>query len=129
MTPSARLCLCVAAGGAVGCALRWSAGEVAPDGSGFPWTTFVINLTGTLLLALLPVVAAVRRSPALTAALGPGLLGGWTTLSAWSEQTRALLADDRVVLATAYAGGTLGACLLAVALVDALAPRPEVADA
>lgn len=124
MTPSARLCLGVAAGGAIGAVLRWSAGELVADGSGFAWTTFAVNVSGTFLLALLPAVGAVRRSPALAAFAGPGLLGGFTTLSAWSEQTRALLADDRVPLAAAYAGGTLLACVAVAALAGALAPAP-----
>ena len=76
-------------------------GDVVPDGSGFPWTTFAINVTGALALALLPVVAAVRRRPVLTAALGPGLLGGYTTLSTYAEQGRSLLADGRGGLARA----------------------------
>ena len=127
MTPAPRLLGCVAAGGALGAVLRWSAGELVADGSGLAWTTFAINVSGSFLLALLPALAVVRRSPAWAAALGPGVLGGFTTLSAYSEQTRALLADDRVALAAAYAGGTLLACLavvaLATALADALAAR------
>ncbi|WP_148611930.1 fluoride efflux transporter FluC [Nocardioides rubriscoriae] len=129
MRASAALCACVAAGGAVGAVLRWSAGEVVPDGSGFPWTTFAINVSGALLLALLQGLALVRRSPAWGAALGPGLLGGYTTLSAYSEQARALLDDGRVPLAAAYVLGTLLACLVAVALADTLTSRREPVDA
>ncbi|MFB9312271.1 fluoride efflux transporter FluC [Nocardioides plantarum] len=121
MTPTPRLLGCVAAGGAVGAVLRWSTGELVPDGSGFAWTTFAINVTGSFLLALLPALAVVRRSPAWAAALGPGVLGGFTTLSAYSERTRALLADDRVAVAAGYAAGTLVACLAVIALADALA--------
>lgn len=124
MTPSPRLCLAVAAGGALGAVLRWSAGELAADGSGFAWTTFAVNVSGTFLLALLPAVAAARRSPELAAFAGPGLLGGFTTLSAWSEQTRALLADDRALLAASYAGGTLLVCVAVAALAGALVPEP-----
>ncbi|MCW2812914.1 MAG: hypothetical protein JWN84_369 [Nocardioides sp.] len=127
MTPAARLCLCVAAGGALGAVLRWSAGELVPDGSGVPWTTFAVNVSGSLLLALLPALAAVRRSAALAAFLGPGLLGGYTTLSAYSEQTRALLADGRLLLAGGYVTGTLLACVAAVALAGALTARDDEA--
>ena len=35
--------LAVALGGAVGALLRWSLGELVPDGTGFPWTTFGID--------------------------------------------------------------------------------------
>jgi fluoride exporter len=117
----------VALGGAIGAVLRWSLGDAFPDGSGFPWTTFAINVTGSLILAGLPIAAPVRRSPTLAAGLGPGLLGGYTTLSAYSEQTRALLADGETATALVYLLGTLAACLVAVALVSRLYP-PEAGD-
>jgi fluoride exporter len=112
--------LAVAVGGALGAVLRWLLGDAVPDGSGFPWTTFAINVSGSALLAALPLARAVRRRPRLAAALGPGLLGGYTTLSACSEQTRALLDDGRAATALAYLLGTLAACLVAVALVSRL---------
>ena len=86
-----------------------------PGAAGFPWTTFGINLSGSFALALLPAIGAVRSSPLLAAGLGPGLLGGFTTLSAYADQARALVSDDRLVLAAAYVGGTLAACLVGVA--------------
>lgn len=101
----------VALGGALGAALRWTLGEAIPDGPGFPWTTFAINVCGSFALAALPLLTAHRR---LVLALGPGLLGGFTTLSAYAEQSRSLIADGEAVVALAYLVGTLGACLLAV---------------
>jgi CrcB protein len=50
--------------------------------------------------------------------LGPGLLGGFTTLSTYAEQARALAAAGRTALAGAYVLGTLAACLVAVLLAD-----------
>lgn len=123
-----RLVAAVAVGGALGALARWSLGEVAPDGDGFPWTTFSINLVGSLLLALLPAVAAVRDRQVLAVGLGPGLLGGFTTLSAWSEQSRALLADGQGAVAAAYLLGTLGACVAGVALASRLATPRERAE-
>lgn len=118
--PGAATFVAVALGGAAGGTLRWWVGEQVPDGSGFPWTTFAINVSGSLVLALVLGLAAVRRRPRLAAALGPGLLGGYTTLSAYAEQGRALLADGRTGLAAAYLLGTLAACLVAVALASRL---------
>jgi len=115
----------VAVGGALGAVLRWWLGEVFPDDTGFPWTTFAINVTGAGLLAALPAVAAVRRRPGLAAALGPGVLGGYTTLSAYSEQTRALLADDRLATGAAYVLGTLVACVAVVAVVSSFTTSAE----
>ncbi|HWI42616.1 MAG TPA: CrcB family protein [Nocardioides sp.] len=126
MTPSPRLLLAVTAGGAAGGLARYGAGLAAPDGDGFPVTTFAINVVGSALLAALLVLPLARRSPAWTAALGPGALGGFTTFSATSEQGRALLAAGRVGLAVTYLAGTLVACALAVAVVGRVAPRlPE----
>lgn len=117
MTPiDPRLLLAVAGGGALGAVLRHLLGEAAPDGSGFPWTTFGINVVGSLLLALLPLLAIARRHRPVAVALGPGLLGGFTTMSAHAEQGRGLLADGEPALAGAYLLGTLAACLTAVAL-------------
>jgi CrcB protein len=121
--PGLSLLLAVAAGGALGGVLRWWLGDLVPDREGFPWTTFAINVSGSLVLAALPAVAAVRTRPTLTAALGPGLLGGYTTLSTYAEQGRALLADGRSGLAAAYVLGTLAACLVAVTLVGHLSSR------
>jgi CrcB protein len=118
----------VALGGALGAVLRWALGDLVPDGSGFPWTTFAINVTGSLVLAWLPAFDVVRRRRTLAAALGPGLLGGYTTLSAYSEQTRALLADGQTTTALVYLLGTLGACLVAVAAVSRLYPPAAGAE-
>jgi CrcB protein len=115
----------VAAGGAVGGTLRWWLGDAVPDGEGFPWTTFTINVTGSLVLALLPALSAVRRRPVLAVGLGPGLLGGYTTLSTYAEQGRALLADGRAGLAAGYLLGTLAACLVAVTLAGTWSSRAE----
>ena len=113
--------LAVAVGGAVGAAARWGLGSWFPvDGPTFPWTTFAINVTGSVLLALLPAWGLVRRHPLLPAALGSGVLGGFTTLSAWSEETRSLLASGETATAAAYLLGTLAACLVGVALAERL---------
>lgn len=107
----------VALGGAVGAVLRWWLTSTWDDAAGtFPWTTFAINFSGSLLLALLPAWAAARRHERLTLLLGPGVLGGYTTFSAASEQTRALLDGGHVALGGLYLVGTLAACLAAVAL-------------
>lgn len=119
MTPAA--VAVVALGSAVGALARWALGVVVPDGSGFPWTTFATNVVGSGLLALLPALAAVRRRRLLALGLGTGVLGGFTTLSLYAEQSRALLADGRAGLALAYLLGTLAACLAVVLVADRLA--------
>jgi len=114
--------LAVAAGGAAGAVLRHLLGEVAPDGSGFPWTTFAINVAGCALLAGLELLPIARRSATWAAGLGPGVLGGFTTFSATSEQGRSMLASGDDVLAACYLLGTLGTCLIAATVVGRHAP-------
>ncbi|GAB2450937.1 hypothetical protein GCM10027062_35010 [Nocardioides hungaricus] len=123
MSPTPRLVAAVAVGGALGALARWGLTEALPsDADAFPWATFAINVAGSFALALLPALAAVRRSRTLAVALGPGILGGFTTLSAYSEQARALLDADRVGIALVYLASTLAACLLAVALASHWSP-------
>lgn len=129
MTFPPRLLVAVALGGAAGAVLRWAVGEMAGDGSGFPWPTFAVNVLGSTALAALDLVPAVRRSALASAALGPGLLGGFTTFSATSEQGRALLAAGDTLLATCYVLGTLAACVVAVTAVSLLRPRRGPAPA
>lgn len=110
--------LAASAGGVLGALARWAIGEWFPVSDGFPTTVFWINVVGSALLATLPAIAVVRRTPWLAVFLGTGVLGGFTTMSTASEQTVVLLEHDRAGTALAYAGGTLLVALLAVWLVD-----------
>jgi CrcB protein len=107
----------VAVGGALGAVLRASLGLAFPVAAGaFPWTTFVINVSGSLLLALLGAVPALRRHGLMRPFLGAGLLGGYTTLSATSEEARLMLEGGDATLAAGYLLGTLAAGLVGVHL-------------
>lgn len=117
----------VAVGGAVGAVLRWSLGEVLPDGAGFPWTTLSINVLGCFALGLLPLLRG--RDHRVTLLLGPGLLGGFTTVSTYAQQARDLMADGETWLAGSYVLTTLAAALVAAALGRGLSGRPEPEDA
>ena len=99
----------VAAGGAGGAVLRWVLGElVRRTGPASRGPRSAINVVGSFVLATLP---GARRRPPTRAAWrsrsGPGVLGGFTTLSTYAEQGRGLLADGRTALAAAYLFGTL----------------------
>jgi CrcB protein len=112
--------VCVTAiGGALGAMARWaleSAFPVAADQ--FPWTTFAINVTGSALLAALPLLAVARHHPWVGVLLGTGVLGGFTTMSAASVDTFALLDHGHLAAGAAYCLGTVGAALGVVLLVD-----------
>lgn len=116
--PLGRALAAAAAGGLLGSLARFGLTSWFEVGHGFGWTVFVINVVGSAALAGLAGVAVVRRSPTLAAFLGTGVLGGFTTMSAASEQTVALFERSEQLTAIAYAGGTLLAALAAVWLVQ-----------
>ena len=107
----------VALGGALGALLRVAVGLLWPV-EDFPWSTLLVNVSGTATLALLPALAVVHRRPLLAPFLGTGVLGGYTTLSTASAEAVALGDGGDPALALLYAVLTLAACLVAVALVD-----------
>lgn len=106
----------VSIGAAVGALARYSlvsALPVAPGG--FPLVTLLVNSGGCLLIGILMVaVAEAHRRVRLF--LGTGLLGGFTTFSAYSEEVRALLRFDAIPLALAYLVCTVVFALVAVAV-------------
>ena len=116
--------LLVAAGGAAGAVLRHGVDTVAPD-TLLPWPTLAINVVGAFALGLLPALAVVRRSRRVALAVGPGVLGGFTTVSAWVGQVRDLAVSGRADLAGLHLAATLAAGLLAAALGHRLAHRPD----
>jgi len=106
----------VGAGGAIGGLLRWGLNQaLPPSDSGFPWATFVENVSGCLLLAVLVVflLDVWRPSRYLRPFLGVGMLGGYTTFSAYTSDVRGLLEAGDVLMAMAYLLGTVVAGLLA----------------
>jgi CrcB protein len=116
----------VAVGGGLGAILRASVSLAFPASAGaFPWTTFAINVGGSLALALLTVAPGLRSHSLVRPFLGAGLLGGFTTMSTAADDTRALLASGHETTAAAYVLGTLVAALVAVHLVRVLAAREE----
>lgn len=115
----------VALGGAVGGLARHGVDVALPAGDGFPLGTFLINVVGAALLALLPSIPAVDRRPLLPPLIGTGVLGGFTTLSAFSEQTRALVDAGRTGTAATYVVASLAVALVAVLAVRGLATAAE----
>lgn len=74
-------------GGAAGAAVRWAVTEAAPVRAGaFPVTTLAVNVLGAGLLGYLVGRLPVRGdgSEALRLLLGTGVLGGFTTFSAFA---------------------------------------------
>ncbi|MCC2310041.1 fluoride efflux transporter FluC [Cellulomonas chengniuliangii] len=97
--------LLVGVGGAVGGLLRWGATTVVDEAAGaFPWTTFTVNMVGAFALGLLVVGIVGRRQapPWVRTALGTGLLGGFTTFSAYAHAVDVLATGGEVGTAMAY---------------------------
>lgn len=126
--PGATDLLVVSVGGAVGAVLRFAIDTAAPD-SLFPWPTLAINVVGAFALGLLPALAVVRRSRTVALALGPGVLGGFTTVSAWAGQVRGLAGDGHAGLAGLCLLLTVTAGLAAAALGQHVAHRAAPPEA
>ena len=103
--------LFVMLGGAIGAGLRFAASGMAADafGRGFPWGTWSVNLGGGLLMGLL---VGARPSDPLLLFLGVGILGGFTTFSAFSLETAQMLERGEIATAAAYAGSSVTASVL-----------------
>ena len=106
-----RRVLLVAAGGTLGTAARLALGLLVPD-DGFPFAILIANVVGALLIGV--VAARLPASRDLRVFLATGILGGFTTYSAFMTGTLALWADAPVV-AFAYAAGSLVLGLAAAA--------------
>lgn len=104
--------LLVAAGGALGAGARHLVSDLflRQFGSAWPWGTLFINVTGSLLLGLLVGGLAFRGGEGqaqLRLLLGTGVLGGFTTFSAYSLETVQLIERGRVGSALVYAFGSV----------------------
>lgn len=113
--------LLVAVGGAVGAVARYGAGalSLALGLAGFPWATFLVNVVGGLAMGALAGWLG-EGGAALRLLLGVGVLGGFTTFSAFSLDAVRLLEANQIGLAAAYVLGStilsIGACWLGFVL-------------
>jgi CrcB protein len=118
-----RLLLAIFAGGCAGALARAGLLELAPTHAGrWPWVTFGVNVTGSLLLGWI----ATHRSPAsrARALAGTGFCGALTTFSTMQLELLELLDADRVGMAVLYACGSVVAGLAGAALGVRAAPTP-----
>ena len=115
--------LMVALGGGIGALGRFQLGRavthLAGPNAGFPWGTLAANLIGSLAMGLLAGWLAQRGgagSDNLRLLLGVGLLGGFTTFSAFSLELVLLIERGAPGLAALYAGVSVAAGLAALYL-------------
>jgi fluoride exporter len=102
--------LLVGVGGALGAMSRyllgqWIAARAVPD---FPWGTFAINITGSLLIGFVLGLANTGRiSDEARLFLAVGTLGGYTTFSTFSYEALQLLTERSYTAFLGYALGQL----------------------
>ncbi len=106
----------VASGGAAGSVLRFLAqqGALRVFGAGFPQGTLAVNVLGSLAIGL--CYALLTPGGAMARLIMTGLLGGFTTFSAFSLETLELWERGAAGLAALYILASVGLSLAAVAL-------------
>jgi len=99
------LLLCIALGGAIGALARYGLGGWIHSwaGTGFPWGTLVINISGSLVLGFSArFLEALAATAELRALITIGFLGAFTTFSTFSYETAAMLQDGQWTRAATY---------------------------
>lgn len=105
----------VAAGGAIGTTLRYAVTRAMPwHGPGFPIATFAINVAGCLVMGVLAAFLAHRGGQQWALFAMTGILGGFTTFSAFSLDALVLWQRGQAGLAATYVAGSVILSLLAV---------------
>lgn len=112
MTADLRAIAVVAAGAAIGGVGRYLIGAAFLQrfGPAFPWGTLFINVTGSLLIGVVAELALTRAyaiTPLVRIFAATGVLGGYTTFSAFSLDTLTLAGDGAIGPALLYAAGSV----------------------
>jgi CrcB protein len=94
--------LLVGLGGALGAIARYGIGLLALRlfGAGFPWGTLVVNVIGGLAMGVVFTLYHDKRD--LSLLLATGVLGGFTTFSAFSLETVRMMERGAFVTAISY---------------------------
>ena len=108
----------VALGGAVGAVARYLTGMAALRlmGPGFPWGTLAVNVVGSFLMGVLVIVLMHFNANRLAPLLMTGLLGGFTTFSAFSLDALTIYERGQTGLAAGYVVASVVLSLLAIGL-------------
>lgn len=107
-----------AAGGAIGASARYLVGVSAVRllGHGFPWGTLIVNIAGSLLMGILIEAWALRfNAPQdVRVFMTTGILGGFTTFSAFSLDVVTLFERKDYGSALFYLLGSVGLSIFAL---------------
>lgn len=112
--------LIVMLGGAVGALARYHLGRLlgALAGPSFPWGTFAANILGGLAMGLLVgwLARMSNGGEQMRLLLGVGLLGGFTTFSAFSLETVLMIERGQMGLALLYVLASVAGAVAALFL-------------
>lgn len=101
----------VAAGGALGSVARFLVGKMMLRlmGPGFPWGTLTVNIIGSFIIGVVVALLASRYNLSHTwqGFLVIGVLGGFTTFSAFTLELGLMLERHDFVNTAFYAMGSL----------------------
>ena len=94
----------VALGGAIGASGRYLTGVAAIRlmGPGFPWGTLVVNIVGSFVMGMIVVALGLFSANRLAPFLMTGVLGGFTTFSAFSLDALTIYERGQSGLAASY---------------------------
>ena len=110
--------LWVALGGAIGSAARYGVNVWSGRmfGAEFPWHTLIVNVLGCFTMGLLTGLMALKLnlSQEARAFITTGILGGFTTFSAFSLDVALLVERKAMLAAGAYVASSVLLCLVAV---------------
>jgi fluoride exporter len=108
----------VALGGAIGSVLRYGVNLAAPRllGNDFPWASLTVNVVGSFLMGLLVAFLTEKFAdqPDLRLFLTTGILGGFTTFSAFSLDVIGLMQRGENSVALVYVLASVALSILAV---------------
>jgi len=107
----------IMAGGAIGAGARYvvSSAIVRAAGASWPWGTLSVNIIGGFLMGVLVARVAEGGDP-VRLLLGVGVLGGFTTFSAFSLESVEMIQRGAWASAFGYAVASVGLSLLALFL-------------
>jgi CrcB protein len=118
------------AGGAIGALARvWLSQRFTQGDTSWPWTIFVINVSGSFALAYL-ATRLQERLPLSTyrrPALGTGFCGAYTTFSTMQVEIVKMVVAGDLGLAAGYGFASLAAGLAAIWLASAIVRRARLA--
>ncbi len=107
----------VMAGGAIGAGFRYATGAaLATRGSAWPWATFSVNIAGGFAMGVLAaLVLKGAASETLRLFVGVGILGGFTTFSAFSLEGFQMIERGQAGMAGLYALSSVAGSIAALA--------------